>query len=122
MAEAYTHHRSPRIAGCPSHAAQVYEKRRAAVGELALAVKIRNSSRWAKTSRLLLSENPLCADPYRVHDLASETVLATSADHVVGLALRPDLAFERENLQPLCSWCHAKKSASERAAAGKHAR
>ena len=43
---------------------------------------------------------------------------ATQVDHIVGVALAPERAFDPTNLQPLCTVCHAWKSASERRGTG----
>ena len=41
---------------------------------------------------------------------------AAQVDHVLGLVLRPDLAYDLANTQSLCTACHARKSAAERRA------
>ena len=116
MAKATPHHRPRRISGCPRHAREASEVRRQSDGALALAKRLRSSKRWQMARAWVLAQGPLCADPYGHHARFAETVLAAEVDHIIGLALRPDLAFERENLQALCLTCHAEKSAGERKA------
>lgn len=38
---------------------------------------------------------------------------AECVDHIIPLALRPDLALDRENLQALCWECHSRKTREE---------
>jgi 5-methylcytosine-specific restriction protein A len=79
--------------------------------DLARAARIRSSARWRKVRALKLARNPLCENPYGRH---AGTVTATEVDHIQRLRVRVDLAFALENLQSLCSACHARKSAAER--------
>lgn len=78
------------------------------------AAQIRSSGRWRKVRAMKLAQQPWCEDPYQRH--GTETVTATECDHIEGLRYRPDLAYTLENLQSLCSACHARKSAGERSA------
>lgn len=80
--------------------------------ELAEAKRIRSSARWTKTSRLVKSCNPLCCDPFKLHGIGA---LTEHAHHVIGLAIRPDLAFDLRNLAPLCEACHTRTEGMERA-------
>lgn len=117
MATATRRHQPARVAGCASHGKQAYDvQRRKTDAALALAKRIRSGARWQAVQAWVLAEAPLCADPHGHHVRFGETVLAVEVDHVIGLALRADLAFERSNLMPLCLACHAEKSAAERAA------
>jgi len=115
MATATPRHRQPRLAGARSHGAQAYDvQRRETDAALAEARRLRSSARWQKVRAWVLAESPLCGDPFGHHARFGETVLGAEVDHIVGLALRPDLAFERSNLMALCLQCHGEKSASER--------
>ncbi len=105
-------HRPLRVRGCKSHGAQVTENRRTATPALELARRIRNTKRWAMCAKWVLANFPLCADPFGAH--GDQDTVATQADHIIGLATQPELAFERSNLQALCATCHARKSAIER--------
>jgi 5-methylcytosine-specific restriction endonuclease McrA len=42
------------------------------------------------------------------------TTLAEEVDHIIPIRIRPDLAFVRRNLQPLCKPCHSRKTMMER--------
>jgi 5-methylcytosine-specific restriction protein A len=75
-----------------------------------VAARIYRSPRWVAVRAQVLRDEPVC----RVCAAAGRTELATQVDHVVGVAVRPDLAFDRTNLQPLCTVCHAAKSTAER--------
>jgi 5-methylcytosine-specific restriction endonuclease McrA len=86
---------------------------RATTPALALATKLRSSARWQRVRRLVLQRNPLCADPFGHHKEDGALVVAEEVDHIIGLDTRPDLAFDFENLQGICSPCHARKSACE---------
>ncbi len=71
----------------------------------------RNTARWRTVRRLVLSRRPLCVNPFRQH---GEAVVATQVDHILSLRTHPQLAYTYENLQPLCTHCHARKTAMER--------
>lgn len=77
-----------------------------------IATQIRNSARWQQLRALVLNRQPLCVDPILLHP--GRAVPATQVDHITPIAARPDLAFVLENLQPLCTSCHAQKTAMER--------
>ncbi len=89
-----------------------YEAKRAADPRLAKAQKIRNSITWQRLRRMVLNRQPWCADPYEIH--RGQPVPAKEVDHIIGLAERPDLAFDPANLQPLCVPCHRRKDRKER--------
>jgi 5-methylcytosine-specific restriction protein A len=78
------------------------------------AGRVRRSRRWQRLRLRVLGRQPLCADPYGWHQRDGQSVLSTDVDHRVGLAQRPDLAFDEANLQGLCRACHAHKSGEER--------
>ena len=81
---------------------------------LALSRKIHSSGRWQKVRQIILQRNPLCADPFGYHKDDGIVVIAEDVDHILGIALRPDLAFVIENLHGLCRACHAQKSAKDK--------
>lgn len=81
---------------------------------LSLARQIRHAKRWQKCREMVLRRNPLCVDPYGWHASDRRVVVAVQVDHIVPLATRPDLAYDLENLQGLCTMCHATKSQEER--------
>jgi 5-methylcytosine-specific restriction endonuclease McrA len=80
----------------------------------ALIDQIRHTARWQRVRAAYLSAFPLCNDPYAIHQRERRIEAATQADHIIPLAVRPDLAFTWENLQGLCLDCHARKNAEER--------
>lgn len=71
---------------------------------------IHGSSRWQAVRLQVLRDEPVC----RACAGRGVTELARYVDHVVPLAVAPERAFDRANLQPLCSSCNAWKSAAER--------
>jgi len=89
-----------------------YRRRRMADPALARAEKIRNSTRWRKVRAVKLARHPLCEDC----DEHGRVEVAVQVHHLEGLATRPDLAFDMENLRSLCTTCHARREARERAA------
>src|SRR5262245_59742447 len=68
-----------------------------------------SSARWKALRAAVLRYEPLC----RACVAAGRTELATQVDHVVAVRTRPDLAYDRANLQPLCGACHGLKTAAE---------
>ena len=73
--------------------------------------RYRSSKRWQRLRKIFLSHHPTCNDPYKVHDEPLEA--AAQVDHIVPLALGGARA-EWDNLQSLCTGCHARKSQGER--------
>jgi len=76
------------------------------------AARVRSSGRWKHVRALVLARDPLCADIWGWHAAAGRVEVATQVDHIVGLSEGGE-AFAFENLQPLCSSCHSKKTALE---------
>ena len=76
--------------------------------------RIHGSARWQAVRTQVLRDEPVC----RACAARGLTELATTVDHIIGVALAPERAFDRTNLQPLCTSCHAWKSASERRGTG----
>ena len=73
-----------------------------------------SSARWKAVRAQVLRNEPLC----RVCVAAGRTELAVQVDHVVPVRVRPDLAYDPTNLQPICGPCHGLKSAAERRSGG----
>lgn len=73
--------------------------------------RLRRGGQWKTLRRSILDATPLCVDCER----EGRVTPATEVDHIAPIARRPDLAFTRSNLQPLCAHHHARKSARERA-------
>ena len=98
-----------------NEAGRQYDQRRKNDPKLAQAAKLRNTARWRKVRLLKLSCNPLCEDPFSDHARTNHTQPAQQVHHIQGLVKRPDLAYELGNLQSVCTRCHAKLEAKERA-------
>ena len=66
-------------------------------------------ARWQRLRRMLLAEQPLCADPFGQH--GGYPARATDVDHI--LPRRAGGDDSADNLQALCHECHSRKTASE---------
>lgn len=77
------------------------------------AVKFRRLSDWTKISRLKREMDPLCCDPFGEHKPWPKP--AVHAHHIMPVATHPELARSVENLASLCTRCHARVEAMERA-------
>ena len=75
-----------------------------------VVARIHGSAGWQAVRAQVLREEPLCRECAR----RGLTEPATQVDHVVPLAVAPQLAFDRANLAPTCTPCHARKTAAER--------
>ena len=64
--------------------------------------------RWQALRRRVLSEQPVCCDPYNRHP--GEVVPAVDVDHIV--RKRDGGKNERSNLQGLCHACHSYKTSA----------
>lgn len=84
---------------------------------LAIAARIRSSPRWQLVRRQVIADNPLCADPFGIHQRQSVTRTSTQVHHIEGVATHPELAFVASNLQSVCSSCHARLERECRSAA-----
>jgi len=98
-----------------SYNERLYEFKRANDPALNKAKQIRSSGRWQKVRAEFLKANPLCFDPFDAHVTERVVVPAQQVHHIQGLIVRPDLAFYPDNLAGLCTGCHAKLEAMERA-------
>jgi 5-methylcytosine-specific restriction protein A len=72
------------------------------------------SRRWRALRLVVLREQPLCVECLR----EGVTKAASEVDHIVPRHKRPDLAFVRANLQPLCPTHHGQKTRAERGGDG----
>ena len=88
-----------------------YDKRRSQSPALALAAKIRSSSRWQNVRREKISRHPLCQDPFGTHAMSKSTASSVDVHHIRGLATAPELAFASDNLMGVCKKCHAQLEA-----------
>jgi 5-methylcytosine-specific restriction endonuclease McrA len=75
---------------------------------LALAAKIRGGARWRKVRGIKIARNPLCEDPFAIHENKGHTVIAREVHHIQPLASAPEMAYTMTNLMSLCSQCHRK--------------
>ena len=75
-----------------------------------VVARIHGSARWQAVRAQVLRDEPVCRECARL----GLTEPATQVDHVVPLSVAPHLAYVRSNLQPVCTACHARKSASDR--------
>ncbi len=87
---------------------------RAATPALARAKQVRSSARWRRVRALVLASQPVCADIWGWHASEGRVVLATQVDHITPLVQAPEMAYDTDGLQALCTACHAKKTALER--------
>jgi len=79
---------------------------------LAEAARIRNGGAWHRCRDSFKAASPLCCDPYGLHP--HRPALTTDAHHIEPLGKRPDLAYDWDNLAPLCTSCHADVERRER--------
>ena len=85
------------------------------VGDKGYARKVRSSARWRRVRAKVLRAAPLCVDPFGHHREDKRDVMAEQVHHIVGIVAAPELAFTLSNLAPICTACHAKVEAAERA-------
>jgi len=102
---------------CAAHANQpstksIYDRtKRKDDPRLLGAARIRNSAAWRNCRTYFRAKHPLCCNPFGDHDELQPT---NQVHHVIGLADSPDLAFDQDNLRPLCTRCHARVERMER--------
>lgn len=65
---------------------------------------------WMDLRALFLMERPLCK---HCDEQDGRAVPATDVDHIIDIAIRPDLRLEWTNLQPLCKSHHGRKTRRE---------
>lgn len=83
-----------------------YESTRRNSPILLAAARFRSTQRWRKLSSTFLIMNPLCIDPFSIHDTNFSP--AIQVHHIVPLVERMDLALEWNNLASICIGCHRK--------------
>jgi len=94
-------------------AASVYDKTtRKDDPVLALTSQIHRGGNWRKCERLHKAQNPLCCDPLKLHPLRPTPT--QQSHHILALGTHPHLAYDMDNLAPLCTRCHAAIEAKER--------
>ena len=68
-----------------------------------MRVNIRSNQRYRRLRRILLAQEPLCRECDKVYGKATP---ATELHHILSLKDHPDLAYDPDNLEPLCGQCH----------------
>ena len=71
--------------------------------------KFHQSREWRELSEAWRAEHPLCV----ACEAEGKVTEATEVDHVIPIHRRPDLRFDRSNLQSLCSEHHRRKSLAD---------
>ena len=87
---------------CPACQAMVDQRDRERRGS---AAQRGYNANWRRLRRMMLSEQPLCADPFGVH--GEDVVLATEVDHVI--PRRCGGATTWDNVVAACSPCNLRK-------------
>ena len=90
---------------------EYYLRRKQQKGSAQDAKNIRSSARWQRVRMIKLTQQSTCEDPFKHHP--DRPILAKQVDHIVPLQ-DGGAAFAMENLQSLCTHCHAIKSQQER--------
>ena len=68
----------------------------------------RSTYAWQQLRLQVIREEPLCT-----LRLPGCTTYSTTADHIVAVALRPDLALERSNCRGACAHCNYARGGAE---------
>lgn len=76
------------------------------------AQNIRSSGRWRNLSGWFAKKFPFCMNPLQLHQTDE---LTEQVHHIEMAETRPEIAFTPSNLAPVCTYCHARLSAMERA-------
>ncbi len=66
---------------------------------------------WRKLRKMVLARDPICEDPFGLHEKYNEVVSANEVDHII--PLKNGGTNEMGNLQALCRSCHSRKTAVE---------
>ena len=61
-----------------------------------------STHQWRRLRAMVLTDQPLCRYCQQMGQLTPATV----CDHIKPVRLHPELAFEYDNLQPMCERCH----------------
>lgn len=94
------------------HQPKKYAKESAPEWQHSIARKIRQKRSWRKLSKLMLTQQPVCKDPFGDHGERLEG--SQQVHHIEPLEKRPDLALVVANLLPVCTKCHAKLEGLEK--------
>lgn len=81
-------------------------------GRYSMAKRLRSSARWQKCRLLHLNEHPLCCDPLGEH---AGPEPADQVHHIIPVFKAPELLCEASNLASICTACHSRIEAKERA-------
>lgn len=75
-----------------------------------------NGNRWRKVRARVLDEEPNCAacGIWLDRSLPRDHPAAPQVDHIVPFHARPDLQYDRDNLQAMCRACNIAKSGGTR--------
>jgi len=71
------------------------------------ADKVRSTYRWRKLSSLIRQQFPLCMAPFCRQKKKGNWPASKSVHHILPLHSHKHLAFDRDNLCPVCDTCHA---------------
>lgn len=71
------------------------------------AQEIRATQAWKDLSEHKRRINPLCEDPFGIHQKEGITTPCAHAHHIQSVESRPDLAFVMTNLMSVCTKCHS---------------
>lgn len=88
-----------------------YEDRRKMIPHLNKVKMFRSSGQWKKFSAIMRKRNPICCDPFNVHEVGQFT---DDIHHVISLYSNFERRLDRENCVPLCRECHNKVTYIER--------
>ena len=80
------------------------KKRDKTVNKQALQL-IYQSRRWKRVRAIKIINNPLCEDCL----LEGKTIQVQEVHHIIPIEVRPDLAFDYDNLMSLCVEHHKKR-------------
>jgi 5-methylcytosine-specific restriction protein A len=67
--------------------------------------------KWQRIRKIKMKRNPICEDPYGIHEQENIVVMGDMVDHIIPLKLGG--SNKLTNLQTLCYSCHNKKTAEE---------
>jgi 5-methylcytosine-specific restriction endonuclease McrA len=77
------------------------------------AQRIRSTARWQRITDRFKREHPLCCDPFDTHSKEQRVEEVSQTHHILSVDQRPDLAYDWENLAPVCTECHGRLNSME---------
>ncbi|NSW92832.1 MAG: HNH endonuclease [Firmicutes bacterium] len=80
-----------------------YDERRGTAAQRGYDVK------WQRARKVFLTRHPLCVECQKQGRITSATVV----DHIMPHKGNQELFWDETNWQPLCKWCHDRKTARE---------